>query len=182
VRFLICAFSLACVVLRYEAFPFKQNRAIVLSAGTGHKLLFRLSEARKDLRRGTPSFVGVPKTVLREIAGSIVLRLAHAPINCNPCDCYAVRAALRPRAPTASATRLGARRRYYRRSWSATLIVDYELPGVIWPMIGLLVVPTIAIYFWGADRRCSHLKGSIRDRKGSPSTEISGHPEMEQDR
>jgi MFS transporter, putative metabolite:H+ symporter len=32
-----------------------------------------------------------------------------------------------------------------------TLMVDYGLPGVIWPMIGLLVVPIIAVYFWGVE-------------------------------
>ena len=33
----------------------------------------------------------------------------------------------------------------------ATLMVDYGLPGVIWLMIGLLVVQIIAVYFWGVE-------------------------------
>jgi hypothetical protein len=31
------------------------------------------------------------------------------------------------------------------------LMVDYGLPGVIWPMIALLVVQIIAVYFWGVE-------------------------------
>jgi putative MFS transporter len=31
------------------------------------------------------------------------------------------------------------------------LMVNYGLPGVIWPMIGLLVVQIVAVYFWGVE-------------------------------
>ena len=32
-----------------------------------------------------------------------------------------------------------------------SLMVDYGLPGVIWLMIGLLVVQIVAVYFWGVE-------------------------------
>jgi hypothetical protein len=32
-----------------------------------------------------------------------------------------------------------------------TLMVDYGSPGVIWLMIGLLVVQNIAVYSWGVE-------------------------------
>ena len=31
------------------------------------------------------------------------------------------------------------------------LMVNYELPGVIWLMTGLLVVQIVAVYFWGVE-------------------------------
>jgi MFS transporter, putative metabolite:H+ symporter len=31
------------------------------------------------------------------------------------------------------------------------LMVNYQLPGVIWLMIGLVVVQIIAVYFWGVE-------------------------------
>jgi hypothetical protein len=44
-----------------------------------------------------------------------------------------------------------------------TLMVDYGLSGVIWPMIGPLVAQIIAVYFLNVAG--SHSKGSNRDRK-----------------
>jgi putative MFS transporter len=39
------------------------------------------------------------------------------------------------------------------------LMVDYGLPGVIWLMIGLLVVQIIAVYFWGVEPARRPLEG-----------------------
>jgi MFS transporter, putative metabolite:H+ symporter len=39
------------------------------------------------------------------------------------------------------------------------LMVDYGLPGVIWLMIGLLVVQIIAVYFWGVEPARQPLEG-----------------------
>jgi hypothetical protein len=39
------------------------------------------------------------------------------------------------------------------------LMVVYGLPGVIWPMIGLLVVQIIAVYFWGVEPTPRPLEG-----------------------
>jgi MFS transporter, putative metabolite:H+ symporter len=39
------------------------------------------------------------------------------------------------------------------------LMVDYGLPGVIWLMIGLLVVQIIAVYFWGVEPARRSLEG-----------------------
>jgi MFS transporter, putative metabolite:H+ symporter len=40
-----------------------------------------------------------------------------------------------------------------------TRMVDYGLPGVIWLMIGLLVVQIIAVYFWGIEPARRSLEG-----------------------
>lgn len=34
-----------------------------------------------------------------------------------------------------------------------SLMASYQLPGVIWLMIGLVVVQIIAVYFWGVEPR-----------------------------
>jgi putative MFS transporter len=39
------------------------------------------------------------------------------------------------------------------------LMVNYQLPGVVWLMIGLLVVQIIAIYFWGVEPARRSLEG-----------------------
>ncbi len=39
------------------------------------------------------------------------------------------------------------------------LMVDYGLPGVIWLMIGLLLVQIIAVYFWGVEPARRSLEG-----------------------
>jgi MFS transporter, putative metabolite:H+ symporter len=39
------------------------------------------------------------------------------------------------------------------------LMVDYGLPGVVWLMIGLLVVQIIAVYFWGVEPARRSLEG-----------------------
>jgi len=31
------------------------------------------------------------------------------------------------------------------------LMVNYQLPGVVWLMIGLVVIQIIAVYFWGVE-------------------------------
>ena len=38
-------------------------------------------------------------------------------------------------------------------------MVDYGLPGVIWLMIGLLVVQIIAVYFWSVEPARQPLEG-----------------------
>lgn len=40
-----------------------------------------------------------------------------------------------------------------------TLMVDYGLSGVIWLMIGLLVVQIIAVYFWSVEPAQRSLEG-----------------------
>ncbi len=39
------------------------------------------------------------------------------------------------------------------------LMVNYQLPGVVWLMIGLLVVQMIAVYFWGVEPARRSLEG-----------------------
>ena len=39
------------------------------------------------------------------------------------------------------------------------LMVNYQLPGVIWLMIGLVVVQIIAVYFWGVEPAKRSLEG-----------------------
>jgi MFS transporter, putative metabolite:H+ symporter len=39
------------------------------------------------------------------------------------------------------------------------LMVNYQLPGVIWLMIGLLIVQVIAVYFWGVEPARRSLEG-----------------------
>ena len=39
------------------------------------------------------------------------------------------------------------------------LMVNYALPGVIWLMIGLVVVQIIAVYFWGVEPARRSLEG-----------------------
>jgi putative MFS transporter len=33
------------------------------------------------------------------------------------------------------------------------LMANYQLPGVVWLMIGLVVVQIVAVYFWGVEPR-----------------------------
>jgi|ERR1700751_2635226 hypothetical protein len=46
-----------------------------------------------------------------------------------------------------------------RENMVGTRMVDYGLPGVIWLMIGLLVVQIIAVYFWGIEPARRSLEG-----------------------
>jgi putative MFS transporter len=39
------------------------------------------------------------------------------------------------------------------------LMVNYALPGVIWLMIGLVVVQIVAVYFWGVEPARRSLEG-----------------------
>ena len=39
------------------------------------------------------------------------------------------------------------------------LMVNYGLPGVVWLMIGLLLVQIIAVYFWGVEPARRPLEG-----------------------
>ena len=39
------------------------------------------------------------------------------------------------------------------------LMVNYQLPGVIWLMIGLVVIQIIAVYFWGVEPARRSLEG-----------------------
>ena len=44
------------------------------------------------------------------------------------------------------------------------LMVTYALPGVIWLMIGLLLVQIVAVYFWGVEPARQSLE--VIDPKG----------------
>ena len=39
------------------------------------------------------------------------------------------------------------------------LMVNYQLPGVIWLMIALLIVQIVAVYFWGVEPARRSLEG-----------------------
>jgi MFS transporter, putative metabolite:H+ symporter len=39
------------------------------------------------------------------------------------------------------------------------LMVNYQLPGVVWLMIGLVVIQIIAVYFWGVEPARRPLEG-----------------------
>ena len=56
-------------------------------------------------------------------------------------------------APTASATRSGAPSRWRRPSWLLGCSHNYKLPGVIWLMIGLVVVQIVLVWLWGVEPR-----------------------------
>ena len=40
-----------------------------------------------------------------------------------------------------------------------SLMVNYGLPGVVWPMAGLLLVQIIAVHFWGVEPARRPLEG-----------------------
>lgn len=78
--------------------------------------------------------------------------------NCIRCDCSALQAALRLRANGICNT-LGRGATVISPFVVGSLMVDYGLPGVIWLMIGLLVVQIIAVYFWGVEPARQPLEG-----------------------
>jgi hypothetical protein len=89
------------------------------------------------------------------LRGRIALRNVN---NCIRCDCSALQAALRLRANGICNT-LGRGATVISPFVVGPLMMDYRLPGVIWLMIGPLMVQIIAVYFWGVEPARRPLEG-----------------------
>jgi hypothetical protein len=65
------------------------------------------------------------------------------------------------------------------------LMVNYQLPGVVWLMIGLVVIQIIAVYFWVLSRRDARSKDSIPKslRRAQPQSaaQIGGRSHEDRD-